>query len=201
MRANAGVIIPPGICGECGAEFTRNLHRRKYCSVECADTYNSRNVRLRLKEKYWSDPAAASVRQKAAYAALSIEERRARLAYQYKTCIICGSAKRRQDITEEGRSTFVCQDCHVVQRRANWPIVNCYFCGKEIHRSPTLLRAHMYCTSCTGSLARAGVALSLSRERIRQLVNRAVSVAAVGGAPITRKEALAQVVEERSGGG
>ena len=85
----------------------------------------------------------------------------------------------------------------MAQRRAG---MKCYFCEQLYpidQHLPAGQREKVYCHSCWGILMAHESVFHLTRERIRQLINRTVSEEAVRGQHITRLAALEQVRRER----
>jgi hypothetical protein len=90
-----------------------------------------------------------------------------------------------------------CRACSGRARRGsrpNSPSVRCWGCGLQVRRAPSQLPSkRVYCSDCSGMYAEAARKLGLSRERVRQLVERA----RVRQPVLTPREALRTVFAAR----
>ena len=142
------------------------------------------------------DPEGVNAQQKAWRLANPEKFKTTQRRFRDTPCIICG-AIRQVGSKEEKKRRAVCVKCkgHVQ------PVpVLCYWCGGgfKMPRYLALRRHHHWHTACLGSMTRASLVLDITRERVRQLVNKQYLWASRNGSGITRKQALEAVLADRA---
>lgn len=192
----AAVVIPPAFCKHCGKEFQRTWHRRRYCSEECSDAGGKTRARAAASTQFWSDPELGRAKARERYANNKDYWREYSREHYVVPCTVCGTKKRRGDLSETEKRTYVCQPCQKESRKLE---VRCYFCGTSVRRDPWLPRRQVACHDCQGILTVTSSAWGISRERVRQLVVKKISQFAVNGYAISRRDALRLVEAERLG--
>lgn len=115
--------------------------------------------------------------------------------HRHLPCRRCGALRWRNLKRQYTQPEFLCNKCQRDDRRAAWPRVSCWLCGSEFEMAPGNARRgkRHACANCQGLYTRVTQAVGLSRERVRQLVQRECS--RNGGTPAA---ALTRIVEERS---
>lgn len=173
------------VCEFCGEAFESSRPWTKRCKkIEC------QRQAWRITVKHWrdKDPARARAYFKAWREHNPDLVKAAQTRYNTVTCTSCGKVNHTHTKLAK-RADYVCRQCKVEQRLVS---TTCHLCGLALQRVKSLTFEKSYCQSCVGAYTRAGLHLSLTRERVRQLVNREY---AAGG--MTRLEALEQVMSRR----
>jgi hypothetical protein len=169
-------------CTNCGKQFLTTRRNPVTCGQpEC----RSQRHRGASREAYRKKTGQG-------LAQFRVAMRAHRLAYQAQVnnrCQECG-ALIRPNYTR-------CRACSGHARsggRSTSSNVRCCGCGLQVRRSPSMLRAkRVFCSDCSGMYAKAARKPGLSRERVRQLVERARARQPV----LTPHEALQTVVAAR----
>jgi hypothetical protein len=157
-------------------------YQRKYRRTHLEEA--RARTRKYMRARYHADPKAAYAKARA-WAKANPERMKAIRDRAYlKPCPRCGKLRYHGD--------YLCQDCKVDTNRV---LVNCCWCNGlvSVQRSRTRHTKH-YHRTCVGALTRAAPLLNVSRERVRQLVNRQLARLGDG---YSRAQALEVVMRGR----
>ena len=102
-------------------------------------------------------------------------------------CIRCGE-KKRPGIRKALKSQFVCGTCRVEQRHQ----AQCFYCGRAFRVRRSLQGRNHRCPDCLGLYSRVARNVGVSRQRVEQLVNKALR-----NGNITRRDAAMMILHRR----
>ena len=168
---------------------------QRFC-VGCGEFHRKEYARQDMRRRYWADPVASRAAGKAWRLAHLEQFKATQDRYRRTPCIRCGKI-RWLGGPQDKKNRALCRDCKTQGARI-W--VDCYWCGGAIGVAPWELRdrKHHWHSDCMGSMTRAAVLLGITRERVRQLVNKQYLWASRNGSGITRKQALEAVLADRA---
>lgn len=173
-------------CENCGEEYVTRSNafgaRSRWCPSCRPEMYRRQNVAY-MRHRYATDSA---YRQR-----LADWQRAYQKEYYATTCTRCGVVRRRSNhLTKAQRATYICGRCKAEARLVR---LRCWFCEFTFKHKPWGLPKHNpRCPDCLGLLAEAARDLGITRERVRQLVEK--KARQIG---ITRRQALDRVLAER----
>ncbi len=165
------------LCRGCAGEFESSDLRRQYCDVCHPADYRAKHAAYQTSLHVPYSPEY--------YASHRDNFRAARQKSYARTCIKCGQRRIRTDVTKSEAHTFVCRDCKT-EARLMKRIHACPCCGGVTYR-------RLYCDECAGLQSTIAIELGLSRERVRQLMNKVLHE--VPG--LTKRAALEHVRMQR----
>lgn len=179
-----------GNCICCGAEIEWVVPggRRLYCQdclkdvrLSWARGYNRRpQVRARVAAWQQAHPEARKAAQNRCYS---------------KPCPICGHVRLVNQ--KPGQPEPICKKCRGILLRKR-VFVPCVCCGHPVERIPSEARGKVYHPECLGAQQRLGDEIGVSRQRIQQLVVKALHHLHTNGSPrATRADALLLVRQWR----
>lgn len=185
-------------CERCGEAYRAERQHQRWCT-ECRDDGKREASAASVRRGWWRNPALSRARQRAWVRA---NPERFKAAYDkcYRwPCPNCG--KVRYVTNEPGRvakEERLCSTCSGLARRKMVSLF-CYWCESSyVRRAEGVTDRRHSCPRCFGALTKTGVMLGVTRERVRQLVNREHRRLNRDG-HATRAEALAAVMEARRG--
>jgi len=179
-------------CDRCGMGFIPYHNGQRFCGG-CREFHKKEYARQDMRRRYWADPVASRAVGKAWRLAHLEQFKATQGRYRQTPCIRCGKI-RWLNGPEDKKNRALCGDCKI-QSEAVW--IECYWCEGALAVTPyeARTRSHQWHRTCFGSMTRAAVLLGITRERVRQLVNKYRSR---NGAGITRKQALEAVLADRA---
>lgn len=182
-------------CVICKDDFTTSKVNAKWCPV-CKPVGTRLYARVKAKEYREAHKEQVDGRAREWMKAHPEKVKEYRAKCYVKPCASCGEKRWRNSRERVSRKDpFLCGKCKMELRHMD-KMVKCYFCGnmffsKFAQRGEAKARA---CSSCYGIYTKAAEALHISRERVRQLVNKKIRRNGT-----TRIEAVDAILEERLG--
>jgi hypothetical protein len=185
------------VCVICKDDFTTSRVNAKWCPA-CKPKAARLYARMKAKEYRNAHKEEVDGRAREWLKAHPERVKEYRAKCYVKPCSSCGAKRWR---TKRGRSgatrmdPFLCGECKMELRHMN-KMVKCYYCGSMFFSryNPGTETKGRACSSCYGVYTRAAEVLHISRERVRQLVNKKISRNGT-----TRIEAVDAILEERLG--
>ena len=191
-----GRRYPNMACEECGKTCERVRHHQRWC-LNCRPAMQRRGMTAYMKERYARDPALRE--SQVAWRRANPERYRATQAKHHKRpCPACGKVRWVSHVSGEAKDKVLCRACcGLAQRQLLW--FHCYWCGGAFMRHDITPALRHWCRECHGIMQRVAPLLNITRERVRQLVNKEYARLNQDGHWATRAEALASVMTARRG--
>lgn len=186
------------VCEICGQEYEASRRWQRWC-LDCRVLGRRRDNARAMRERYASDPAFRQ-RQAAWQREHPDRVKAAQDKYRNRPCPRCGVVRQTYLRGKERKDKQLCEKCSgLARRRMVW--LRCYWCRGVFMRRPQDFHQKVsrhWCSECYGILTSVALPLALTRERVRQLVNKEYARLNRDGHWATRAEALASVMEKRA---
>ncbi len=188
-------------CEKCGEQCLRTGSMQRWC-IACRPRATLDRRATHIRERRRRNPVLFRARERAWVKANPERWKAAQDRHHLRPCPGCGKVRKVNRAGKEAKDKVFCHACELRTRPKKIARTPCYWCFKLVERCPSdIHKGHRHWhTECLGSLTRAGVTLGITRERVRQLVNREYARLNQNGYQATRAEALASVMAARKEG-
>lgn len=188
-------------CEECDRPCERRSPQQRWCP-DCRPAARRRHHAAKMRNRRRTDPEFRAYQL--AWRQAHPEKIKEHQASCYnRPCPRCGLVRNVSNaVGKEAKAKRLCRKCSALARREIvW--LRCQWCRGVFMRRKALIgeaARHHHCAECYGIMTRVAPMLGLTRERVRQLVNKEYARLNRDGHWATRAEALAGVMENRGHG-